>query len=258
MTTDTRAQAAFSLSVDDGHPSDLRLAALLQRHALRATFYVPLRNCEGPPVLSTPQLSELDRAFEIGSHTLEHRFLASLDVHAALRQIRDGKAALEDSLGHAVQGFCYPGGKYLPLHCQMVRSAGFAYARTTQNLRTDVGAQPFEVPTTLQFYPHPRAVMLRNFLSHGAWTQRSGVLVALWQEPDWLKRTERVLAYTLERGGQFHLWCHTIDLDRLGLWAQLDAFLGRVAACIAPEHRLDNEQLVARYGEHATPVHIAL
>jgi len=172
------------MSIDDGHPSDMRLAAMLQRHALRATFYVPIRNSEGPPVMTAAQLRALDSTFDIGSHTLEHRFLATLDARAARRQIGDGKAALEDMLGHAVQGFCYPGGKYQPVHCQMVRAAGFTYARTTQNLRVDAGALPFEIPTTLQFYPHARVVMARNFLSQRAWMKRRAVLALLWQEPD--------------------------------------------------------------------------
>lgn len=247
MKTESAPQAVFSLSVDDGHPSDLRLAALLQRHGLRATFYVPVRNCEGPPVMTALALRELDTAFEIGSHTLEHRFLAGLDLHTALLQIGDGKAALEDILGHTVQGFCYPGGKYHPVHCQMVRSAGFNYARSTQNLRMDVGSQPFEIPTTLQFFPHARAVMLRNFLSHRKWTKRHTLLTALWQEPDWLKRIVHVFDHVVQHAGQFHLWCHALDLDRQGLWPDLDYFLGLVVDHIPAQQRLDNAQLVTRH-----------
>ena len=91
--------AIFSLSVDDGHPLDMRMADLLRKHGMTATFHVPVRNSEGPPVLSVPHLRELAKDFEIGSHTLEHRYLARLDMHEALRQITEGKRALQDVLG---------------------------------------------------------------------------------------------------------------------------------------------------------------
>lgn len=235
--------AVFSLSVDDGHPLDMRMADLLRRRGLRATFHVPVRNCEGPPVMSTIQLRELARDFEIGSHTLEHRFLAQLDVHEALRQISEGKLALQEKLGQPVQGFCYPGGKYRRLHCGMVQAAGFRYARTTQNLRLDAGHRPMELPTTLQFYPHSRQVLMRNFLSQRAWRDRWSVFELLMQEEHWLDRLRRLFAWLVRRGGIFHLWCHSLDIDRLGLWQQLDRFLAEVCDWIPVERRLDNLQL---------------
>ncbi|MDQ2820342.1 MAG: polysaccharide deacetylase family protein [Pseudomonadota bacterium] len=48
--------------------------------------------------------------FEIGSHTVDHRYLSSVDDVEAHRQIAQGKTQLEDLLGQAVTGFCYPGG----------------------------------------------------------------------------------------------------------------------------------------------------
>ena len=241
--------AVFSVSVDDGHPHDMRLAEMLHKHDLRATFYVPVRNSEGPPVLTGAQLRQLAQQFEIGSHTLEHRYLAPLGLYDALRQIGEGKTGLQDLLGQSVQGFCYPGGKYRPLHCAMVQAAGFRYARTIQNLRFDTGEDPFEVPTTLQFYPHSRAVLFRNFLSQGDWNARQEGLALLAAERDWLKRLYLLFEHTHRSKTVFHLWCHSIDIERLGLWQQLDAFLAFVSRHIPIACRLDNGQLVARYCE---------
>lgn len=243
--------ATFSLSVDDGHPLDMRLADLLRKRGLRASFHVPMRNSEGPPVLSAVQLRELARDFEIGSHTLEHRYLARLDMHESLRQITDGKRALQDILGRPVHGFCYPGGQYRRIHCGMVQAAGFRYARTTQNLRLDAGHQPLELPTTLQFYPHSRSVLMRNFVSQRAWRERWFVLELLMQEDHWLDRLRRLFAWILRRGGIFHLWCHSLDIDRLGLWQDLDRFLAEVSEWIPVERRLDNLQLVTRHCDGA-------
>ena len=134
----------FSLSIDDGHPLDMKLAALLDKHGMAATFYIPGRNQEGLPVMRAEQIRELASRFELGSHTLEHSFLTGLPPQQAYRQIVDGKRTLEDMLGQSVQGFCYPGGKFHALHCKQVKAAGFLYARTTQNLRFDIGSNAFE------------------------------------------------------------------------------------------------------------------
>lgn len=243
----------FSLSVDDGHPLDMRLAELLHKRGIPASFHVPIHNIEGAPVLLPAEIRELATNFEIGSHTLDHRFLAKLDMHEALRQITEGKLALQDILGKSVQGFCYPGGKYRPIHCGMVRAAGFRYARTTQNLRLDAGRQPLELPTSIQFYPHTRRVLLRNFLSQSAWKERWPLCELVLQDGDWLDRLRHLLAYALREGGIFHLWCHTLDIERLNLWQILDDFLMEVSDWIPPERRVNNLQLVARYCEGLPP-----
>ena len=246
--------AVLSLSIDDGHPLDMRMAELLARHGVPGSFHVPVRNSEGQAVLSRAALRELSQNFEIGSHTLDHRFLAHLDLHEALRQITEGKRVLQDLLGKVVQGFCYPGGKYRALHCRMVEAAGFRYARTTRNLHLNVGHDPMEIPTTLQFYPHSRAVLMRNFLSQGQWRERRGVLDLLLREPHWLDRLRRLFAWVVRHGGVFHLWCHSLDIERLGLWQALDRFLAEAVEWIPPERRLTNLQLVTRYCEGVSRV----
>jgi hypothetical protein len=243
----------FSLSIDDGHPLDMRMAELLHKRGIAASFHIPIRNSEGAPVLQPSQIRELSAQFEIGSHTLDHRFLAHLTINEALRQITEGKLALQDILGKSVQGFCYPGGKYRLIHCGMVQAAGFRYARTTQNLRLDTGRQPLELPTSLQFYPHTRRVLLKNFLSQAAWKERWPLCELVLQDGDWLDRLRHLLAYALRQGGIFHLWCHSQDIDRLNLWEMLDNFLSEVTDWIPPERRVTNLQLVERYCEGIPP-----
>src|SRR5215212_7229599 len=102
--------AAFTFSIDDGHPSDLRMADLLDKHGLKATFYIPIRNREGPPVMNGAQLRQLADRFELGSHTYDHCYLKTVGIEQAHHQITAGKRALEDIIGKPVQGFCYPGG----------------------------------------------------------------------------------------------------------------------------------------------------
>ena len=176
----------FTTSWDDGHPLDLRLAELLNRHGFRGTFYVPSRNREGRPVLPVSSLRQLDALGEVGSHTLDHCYLTTVNNATARRQIHDGRTTLENALGHSVSGFCYPGGRFRPEHRAMVKTAGFKYARTTKNCMLDVGVDCFERPTTLQFYPHSRVVYLLDWIRYRQWRQRMPLAASAFASTDLL------------------------------------------------------------------------
>ncbi|MDB5839410.1 MAG: hypothetical protein JWQ23_1362 [Herminiimonas sp.] len=237
----------FTCSFDDGHPSDLKMAALLDKHGLNATFYIPIKNREGFAVMSEPQIRELGTRFEIGSHTYDHCFLKSVDISESHYQITEGKKRLQELLGKEVSGFCYPGGKYRRRDSDMVRSAGFRYARTTMNLCFEAGDNPFEMPTTFQFYPHDRFVYLRNFARAGHWGRRHEGLRLAVRHDDWEARLHALFDYACEHQGTFHLWGHSRDIDELQAWNKMNRFLEHVAAAVPPDNRLDNRQLAARH-----------
>src|ERR1019366_5923865 len=131
LVLSTDNAAFLTLSIDDGHPTDLRAAELVASYGLRATFYVPARNHERP-VMSVAEIRELSTMFEIGSHTLNHRRVNRLTDSEARVEIDDGKKWLEDVLSREVVSFCYPGGKYNQRTGQIVKDAGFIGARTCQ------------------------------------------------------------------------------------------------------------------------------
>lgn len=238
--------AVFTCSIDDGHPLDMKMADLLSKHGIGATFYVPIRNCEGDAVLDKPQIRELSRQFEIGSHTYDHCYLKAVDIRQSYRQIHDGKRMLEDTLGTQVNGFCYPGGRYRQCDVDLVKACNFTYARTTMNLCFDAGNKPFEMPTTIQFYPHVRSVYLRNYAGSGEWLKRADGLRLALQHDDWIKRLYGMFDHACRHDAVFHLWGHTKQVEQLGAWDELDRFLSHVAAAIPHTHRLSNQQLAAR------------
>ena len=236
----------FTCSIDDGHPSDMRAADLLSKHSLNGTFYVPINNQEGHDVMSDAQIRELSRRFEIGSHTHDHCFLNGVDIAEARYQIVEGKKRLEDLLGWKVQGFCYPRGQYRKPVVDIVQACGFNYARTTVNLCFDAGNKPFEMPTTIQFYPHYRAVYVRNFARAGQWLRRHEGLRLAMREQDWIARLYAMFDYACEHQAVFHLWGHSRDIDELNAWGELDRFLAYVASGVPIQNRLNNEQLALR------------
>lgn len=236
--------AVFTFSLDDGHPLDVKVADLLGKHCLHGTFYVPIYNSEGRPTLKKEALRSIARSFEIGSHTIDHRYLSSVDAVEARRQVEQGKTQLEDMLGQAVAGFCYPGGKYRRLHQLLVQRAGFTYARTTMNLCFDAGHRPFELPTTIQFYPHSAAVYWRNFALAGNWGARHAGLRLAVRHQGWIERMYALFDHVCLHGGTFHMWAHSYEIEQLGGWSELDRFFRHVAIRVPPLSRLTNHQVM--------------
>lgn len=237
----------FTCSIDDGHPSDMKMARLLDKHDLQGTFYIPIRNREGFDVMQPAQMREIADRFEVGSHTYDHCFLKYMDLTDSHYQVTAGKKHLEDILGQSVDGFCYPGGKYRQQDVEIVRAAGFRYARTTVNLCFDTGRKPYEMPTTCQIYPHERGVYWRNFARSGDWKHRhAGLRVAVRQE-DWIQRLYALFDHACLDGRVFHLWGHSQDIDRFDAWDDLDRFLEYVSTRIPRHNRLSNGELAERY-----------
>lgn len=236
----------FTCSWDDGHPSDGRLADLLERHGFTGTFYVPLSNVEGLPVLDAAGLRGLAQRMELGSHTRDHVYADRVPLPQWRQQVMAGKQALEDVLGRAVEGFCYPGGRLPRGGEAIVREAGFGYARTCVNLCTGWPDRAFALPTTLQCYPHGNAVLLRNALRGPRRLHRLQTLARLWQADGLEQRLRVALDRVCQDGGVFHLWGHAWELDRLGLWPLLDRFLAHAAERVAPSARVSNGELVRR------------
>ena len=239
----------FTTSWDDGHPLDRRLAELMAQHGIRGTFYCPLRNREGLPVMQAADLRALDGAFEIGSHTLEHTYAGRLSSAQWTQQVAHGKAALEQLLGHAVAGFCYPGGQMALGNGSDARAAvaavGFTHARSSENFRTDRGDDRLRMPTTLQFYPHARQVLLRNFITRGRWPRRWPLALACVSARDFESRLQCALQRSQAQGGGFHLWGHSWEIERQGLWPVLARFFAHVAQTVPPAARLDNAAVAA-------------
>ena len=104
-----RTQRAIVLTYDDG-PSDKltpRLAELLKRRGVRATFFVIGREAVRCP--GTLRRLQED-GHEIGNHTQEHRNAWKTGPVRALRDIRAGQAQLE-ALGQTTTVFRPPFGK---------------------------------------------------------------------------------------------------------------------------------------------------
>lgn len=219
----------FTSSWDDGHPLDERLADMLSQYGFTATFFVPIRNREGLPVMNAAAMQRLAEAHEVGSHTLDHVYLRNQTEAVIREQIFAGKTALEDALGRPVHGFCYPGGKFDSVATAVVREAGFTYARSIEDLCVESPPEPFRMGTTLQFYPHGRTVFARHFVKYPRRAQKTALFLKLLARRSFAEHLEVVVRHAHERDAILHIWGHSWELERHGLWSSLERFLQAVA-----------------------------
>lgn len=237
-------EARLTTSWDDGHPLDMRLADLLARHGIAATFYVPVNNSEGRPVLEAAALRRLaDAGFEIGAHTHDHVRLNQAPPARVEDQIRRGKDRLEQILGRTVGGFCYPGGRGVARARPVLRRLGFTHARTVEMLRLDRGADALALPTTLQIAPNSPAKLLRNWARQGGGTARLRMAWGCVAHGDLDHQIAWLIAQAQARGGILHLWGHSWEIDDLGWWPRLDHLLAALSARFPAPARIVNAAL---------------
>jgi peptidoglycan-N-acetylglucosamine deacetylase len=243
---DSNDQAFVTVSVDDGHPTDLRVAELLAKYNLAATFYVPGRNPENP-VMSEAQLRELSQRFELGAHTLNHLPLSYLPTERVWREITEGKDWLENSLGKTVGSFCYPMGKYGNRAAALVKKAGFLGARTCQLNLHDFPTDPFAWGVSTQAHDHGKTVQLRHALLERNF---EGIFNFLWVykfATDWETHFRIALDRVQARGGVAHLYLHSWEIDQCGEWQKLESVLRGISERKSLA-RVTNGDLFAMWG----------
>lgn len=127
-------QEGICLTFDDGCASDLLVAApLLLEKGFNATFYITVNHLGQKGYLSRVQLQDLHKlGFEIGSHSMTHRYLNDLDPRELESELSGSKQELEQIIGSRVIHFSCPGGRVNQRVLEATASAGYESIATSR------------------------------------------------------------------------------------------------------------------------------
>ena len=222
-------------SWDDGDMLDERLAAMLDQHGLKGTFYVA-RNHERR-TLSEERIRELSKRCEIGAHTLTHPDLSAISLADAKGEIEGSKKWLEGVSGKEIKMFCYPKGRYTPAVRDLVENAGFKGARTTKAFSLERGPI-YEMETTVHVYPFPlrpgaglRRMLMPLQERYGGFRQLGASIIDC---RSWESATKAVFDEAVKKEGVFHLWGHSWEVEKYNMWKPLErvfAYIGKRSEC---------------------------
>jgi peptidoglycan/xylan/chitin deacetylase (PgdA/CDA1 family) len=142
------AEPSVCITFDDGCETDLIAATpVLREFGFNATFYLTAGFLETPGYLTANQVRELDaQGFEIGCHSMTHPYLSDLPELELKREIVDAKFQIEQIVGHPIEHFSCPGGRFDRRTLAMARCAGFRtvanslfHANSSRTSRYDLG-----------------------------------------------------------------------------------------------------------------------
>ena len=167
---------AVTLSYDDGFITDLRLAELLKKHGMKATFNMNFglwtdeseKDENRDKTWSKLKLSEMKRIYETGheiaAHGLTHASFWEITPQEIVYEITECRKRLEHELGTLVRGMAYPNGyKKSEEVLNIVRNCGICYARTTVSTESYTNnfqpADWLELPATCH-HDNPRLLEL--------------------------------------------------------------------------------------------------
>jgi len=141
------AQPSVCITLDDGCETDLIAAApVLREFGFNATFYLTSAFLGTPGYLNFSQVCDLDaQGFQIGCHSMTHRYLSDLTEPELKREVVDAKLQIEQIVGHSIEHFSCPGGRYDRRTLLMARHAGFRTVATSQFYANSPSTSPYEL-----------------------------------------------------------------------------------------------------------------
>ena len=204
-------------SWDDADKYTFKLAKLLEKYKIKATFFVPIKPTKYGRITDN-EIVELSKAYEIGGHSITHTDLTTLPLHVAKNEILECKKVLEQLCGVPISCFCYPEGKFNDAIKNIVKKSGFIAARTTKPYRIK-NSDPFAMPTTIQCHNQNISRNIFNLVKHGI----------KFESKKWDKLAAKLFDVCLEKGGCFHFWGHAWEIEKENGWDILENLLSYIS-----------------------------
>lgn len=123
----SEARRPFMITFDDGHISNMELAApVLRGFNLTAVFFITANLIGKPDYMTWEHVRHLKQAgMEIGSHGLNHTPYTALSEDQIETELVTSKKMIEENIGDAVTAFSVPGGFYKESIAHLAWKAGY-------------------------------------------------------------------------------------------------------------------------------------
>ncbi|OGS20885.1 MAG: hypothetical protein A2252_00620 [Elusimicrobia bacterium RIFOXYA2_FULL_39_19] len=152
----TPPKKTFVITFDDGYKNNFKRALpILNKYGFTATVFVAVNEIGKTLAhertypearMSSKEIKEISKYWSIGSHTMNHKNVASLRYQDLKYELCESKKSLEKLTEKKVNMFCYPMGRFDDDVKNMAKKAGYIGACTTHSgliiKRTDV----YEIP----------------------------------------------------------------------------------------------------------------
>lgn len=209
-------------SWDDGAKQDVKLAKILDKYGLKGTFYNSL-NSSAYDLLDRGNVFSIAERHEIGAHGVTHCDLTKLPDEEVKGEVLRSKNIWEKMLNKEVDMFAYPYGRYNKRVVNIVRSAGFKGARILRWLCMDMPKDPYQIAPSANVYPHSRIINIAHLIKNKDFQALNRHLFKDRLSNKWDRIAMNIFDYVNKRGGVWHLWGHSWEIDKLGLWGELEA-----------------------------------
>ena len=128
---------ALTFSYDDSHPDNGRLADILNRYGMKATFNLNSALLPGETdAEKTHYLNTVLAGHEIACHGRNHPFFDRLPQMSLVEEVLEDRRELERLSGRIVNGMAYPYRAYDPNVIATLRALGIVYARAARSTGT--------------------------------------------------------------------------------------------------------------------------
>ncbi len=130
--------------------------------------------------------------------------------------------------------FCYPFGRFDNNIAKLVKESGFLGARMVEKFLHKLPEDFFSMGTTIQVYPFPFKKKNKNnfFWKHllNPFLQDYSSIKRNFKMPisafrSWTTLSKAIFNSVLEEGDYFHLWGHSWEIEKYGMWSDLENFL---------------------------------
>ena len=168
------AEPSVCVTFDDGGETDLIAAApVLREFGFNATFYLTAGFLGKSGYLNDNQVRELDaQGFQIGCHSMTHPYLSDLAQPELEREIVESKVLIETILGHSIEHFSCPGGRYDRRTLQIARQAGFTTVANSQFYANSPRTDPYQLGRVAMLRDLPIESFSAICRGKGLWKKR--------------------------------------------------------------------------------------